>query len=121
MRYYRYATVTLSEDDSSDPKQIRFSDINRTTKSTTTIVDSSSGTHSLAAGDTFLLPMGQITLGKYLYLLSDAEFEISINGADALTMAPDVVNELWAEFTTLSVTAPSDGEGIRLTWAIGGD
>jgi hypothetical protein len=121
MRYYRSATVTLSEDNSSDPKEIRFSDVNRVTKDTTGISDSSSGTHSVSAGDTFTLPMGQITLGKYLFLLSDAEFTLSIDGATALTMAADVVSELWAEFTTINIGAPADGEGIRLTWAIGGD
>lgn len=119
MRFYRKATITLSEDDSTAPKEIRFNDVDRETINKLSILEGGSNTHVLEAGDSFTLPMGQISLGKYFYLYSTGAFTLSINGGSALSMAASVVSEMWADFTTLTVTNPTESS-IRITWAIGG-
>ena len=82
MRFYRKATILLSEDDSTSPKDIRFYDVERETLNRTALIEGGSGTNVIEPGDTFTLPMGQISLGKYCYLYSTGAFELVINGAD---------------------------------------
>jgi hypothetical protein len=123
MRFYRKATILLSEDDSTSPKDIRFYDVERETLNRTALIEGGSGTNVIEPGDTFTLPMGQISLGKYCYLYSTGAFELVINGADkTFNMAALVPNEMWMDFTTLTVTNnASSADDIRLTWVIGGN
>jgi len=123
MRFSRKATIMLSEDDSTSPKDIRFYDLDRETLDKTSIEEGGSATHAVDVGDTFTLPMGQISQGKYFYLYADGPFELNINGVTGaeLSMAGDVVNEMWCDFTTLSVeNVTGSADDIRLTWVIGG-
>lgn len=123
MRFYRKATIMLSEDDSTSPKDIRFYDVERETLNKTALIEGGSGTNVVAPGDTFTLPMGQISLGKYCYLYSTGVFELVINGGNrTFNMAALVPNEIWLDFTTLSVTNDANSaDDLRLTWVIGGN
>ena len=126
MRFYRQASIVISEDDSTTPRDKRF-EVNgeETTDNgaTASIKDAMSNTVTVPVSTVdFLLPLPQVTTGKYLYLRGNQPFGLKINGmVTDLTMAKDKVNELWCDHTAVKISNPSATNPLRLTWAIGGD
>lgn len=125
MRFYRQASIAISEDDSTTPRDLRFKvDGEETTDAgnSATLKDAMSHTVSIPAGAVdFLLPLPQVTTGKYLYLRSTAAFKLKLNSMTVdLDMLPNKVNELWCDFTAVKISN-AGAAALRLTWAIGGD
>jgi hypothetical protein len=125
MRFHRQASIVISEDDSTTPKDVRFkvdSEETTDTGATATLKDAMSHTVSVPAGAVdFLLPLPQVTTGKYLYLRANAAWKLKLNGMTAdLDMLANKINELWCDFTTVKISNPGLA-ALRLTWAIGGD
>jgi len=121
MRFYRKGSITLSEDDATTPKQIRFEDREHETAETTIIQEGGGHTQVIEKNVTdFNIPLGKVAQGKWFYFFCDQPFRIKINNGADLVMAADKVNEMWVDFTSLKVTNPSGTDDMRLTWAIGG-
>lgn len=125
MRFYRQASIVISEDDSTTPKDIRFKVDGEETTDTgnaATIKDAMSHTVSIpAAAVDFLLPLPQVATGKYLYLRGNVAFKLKLNAMTAdIDMLANKVNELWCDFTAVKISNPG-ATVLRLTWVIGGD
>lgn len=125
MRFYRKATIVISEDDTATPKEVRFKseDAETIEGATSTLVkDALSNTVTIPASATdFALPMPQVTTGKYLYLYGDRVFHSKINGGAARVHSLKKHNEEWIDFTSVTITNPDATNALRLTWAIAGD
>lgn len=124
MRFYRNCSITISEDDSSTPKDLRFKVEGEETTDTgtsATLKDATSGVVTIPATTVdFLLPLPQITTGKYLYLRGTTAFKLKLNAMSAdLDIGANKPCEIWCDFTTVKIT--SGVAALRLTWAIGGD
>jgi len=111
----------LSEDDTTDPKEIRFSDKDRETTEKTIIAEGGGQTQVIAALGSLSIPMGNVAAGKWFYLYGDKAHTLSINGGAAITMAVNKVTEAWMDFTSLEVTNSNTTDVMRLTWGIGGE
>jgi len=121
MRYYRRATITLSADDLSNPKEVRFQDKERETIDKVVIIDGGGRSETIAdATVDWEIPMGNIAQGKWFLLLSDQPFSLKINNGAALVVGTSKVCEMWADFTSLKISNASGSE-MRLTWAVGGE
>lgn len=122
MKFYRQASITISEDDSTSPKDLRFKvDGEETTDKTFVDALSTTVTIPISTVD-FSLPMPQVTTGKYYYLRGTLDFGLKLNAmTDDLVMAKNKVHEQWCDFTSIKISNPSATDALRLTWAIGGD
>jgi hypothetical protein len=109
----------LSEDDLSDPKEIRFADKGREVLEKDLIKEGGGQTQVILATASLVLPMGNVAAGKWFYLYGDNDFSLSIDGGPALSIPGGKPCEMWADFTSLSVTAGAND--LRLTWGIGGE
>lgn len=122
MRFYRKATIVISEDDSTTPKDIRYKIEDNEITDITLLKDVTSGSASLAASTVdFPLPMPQVTSGKYLLLKADKPFAAKINGSANFLFAANKPNELWCDFTQVQITNSDVAVALRLSWVIGGD
>jgi len=122
MRYYREGTVTLSEDDLTNPKEIRFRDADRETIEKVIIKEGGGQTQVVEKTTVdFEIPMGKVAAGKWFFLYSDKEFKLKIDDGTARTMAAGKVNEMWISYTSLKISNESTTDDMRLTWAIGGE
>lgn len=126
MRFYRQCSITISEDDNTTPRDIRFKvDGEETTDNgtTATIKDATGNTVTIPVSTVdFSLPLPQVAVGKYLYLRGDQPFGLKLNGMTAdLVVAKNKVTEIWCDFTAVKISNPSASAVLRLTWAIGGD
>lgn len=122
MRFHRKATIVLSEDDVTSPKQLRFSEDLETLDNAATAIlkDGGGQTIGIAASQTdFALPMPQITTGKYLYLYADKAFTLKLNGG-TYAMIAKKANELWCDYASAPLIS-TGADAIRLTFAIAGD
>ena len=121
MRYYRKGTIVLSEDDLSNPKEIRFQDRDRETTEKTIIKDGGGRSETVVAGTTdWEIPLGNVAQGKWFFLYSDKAFKLKIDNGSDLQVAAGKPCEMFIDFTSLKIT--NDGtEDMRLTWAIGGE
>lgn len=122
MRFYRKALIVLSKDESLYPKQIRFQDDREYTEQGTTSLIKEGGSNTVvypAASTDVDIPMGQVQLGKYFYLLSDRDFSLKINNGSAITVIGGRVCEMWCAFTSLKVSTGS--EAIELTYCVAGE
>jgi hypothetical protein len=114
MRIQEKLLVLLSEDLSSDPKQIRF-------KSETDSIDVSTLIKSRTIQE--ILPigvntisLGNITQGRYLYVRPKNACVITIDG-QSLTLRAAKVTTIWADFTLLTMTISSEPNDIVLVIA----
>jgi hypothetical protein len=122
MRYSREGTVILSEDDLTNPKEIRFKDADRETIEKDVIKEGGGQTQKIEKSTVdFELPMGKVAAGKWFFLYCDKEFTLKIDSGTARTMAAEKANEMWVGYTSLKISNPSATDDMRLTWAIGGE
>lgn len=103
-RYYEKTTITISEDTSSQPKQIRFADESEDT-------DILSLTKVRDLVDTYpvgsnALSLGQITTGKFVWIKPSADVTLVIEGQN-LKCKAGKASKLWTEFTTLAIDVPN--------------
>lgn len=122
MRLYFTSNLTFSEDDATSPNNIIYQDANRSITDTS-LPEGTSGFQSFAPSATDItIPMGNITVGKWLYLYADASIEVKIDGAAVgLTLAASRPHQLWVDFASLTVTNPSAVQSVNISWALGGD
>jgi hypothetical protein len=123
MRLYFTSSLTFSEDDSTTPNNIIYQDSNRSVTDTTNLPEGSSGYQSFAPSATDIaLPMGQVTAGKWFYIVSDADISIKVDGAAAgLTLAANKPTQMWVDFSGLTISNPSAVSSVNVSWAMGGD
>ena len=125
MKFTRKCQIVLSEDDTTSPKQLRFSEDLETIDSGSTglLKDGGGTTITIPINTTeFPLPMPQITTGKYLYLYADKAFSLKLggSGAPAMAMLSKKANELWFDYTSPPLITTTT-EAVRLTYCIAGD
>ena len=121
MRYSLTSSVVLSEDTSSTPSKKIYEDDSRTIVDTTTFTEGGSGftTYAPSAADV-AIPLGGIAAGKWLYLISDAAFSFKISAGAALVVPADRPIQMFVDFTSLSISNPSAGSSVSVSWAIAG-
>lgn len=118
MRYHKIQTLTVSEDDSTQPKKVRFEEREQETIEKTSFVECKTGDINLPTGTTFAIPLGAIGTAKWFYLYADVSFKIKLNGStNELVLAAKKPHELFVDFTQLEVVTT---DKTRLTYAIGG-
>lgn len=123
MRYSKDAKITLSVDDLTAPKQIRFQE-QQSIVDTTNISECKVNDEVIPKGSTdYSLPFGQIATAKWLYLVGDKPFTYKLNNSIALTAVPGLPIEMWTEITSVKITTPNgtDDTDVSLNWAIGGE
>jgi len=116
MRYYKNSETTLSEDDSSQPKEIRFTDCFTATE-TALLVDGGAETKSYPIG-AHSVDMAQVTEGRWLYIKADKELLFSLSGGPAITLIENKATEMWVKFTSLDITLT---DVTRVTIGIAGE
>jgi len=121
MRYSLTSSVVLSEDTSSTPSKKIYEDDSRTIVDTTTFTEGASGftTYAPSAADV-AVPLGGIVAGKWIYLIGDASFSFKVSGGAALTVPADRPCQLFVDFTALTISNPSAGSSVSVSWAIAG-
>jgi len=121
MRYSLTSSVVLSEDTSSTPTKKIYEDDSRTIVDTTTYTEGGSGftTYAPSAADV-AIPLGGIATGKWIYLIADAAFQFKINAGAALDVPADRPCQLFVDFTALTISNPSAGSSVSVSWAIAG-
>ena len=102
MRYYKKAQIVLSEDTSSEPKEIRFS-AERTLSELVQLKDVGGSTKTYSIG-THAIDLGQVAEGRWIYIESDKAITISINAGPAIELLPNLPSEMWVKYTSLSLT-----------------
>jgi len=120
MRYQRNSSLTVSEDDSNIPKQLRFSEIDQEVLDTTILKEAGGNSIDLPESTTdWEIPMGAIGSGKWFYLFSSVEITLKIDDGPARTLAAGKPNECWMEYTSLKISTTT--AATRLTYATGGE
>jgi hypothetical protein len=106
MRYAEQTQIIISEDNSSAPQNVRFSDA-------ITDVDTTSLAHLHDASDAYpvgttSVPMGQITLAKYLWIKPAASIQIILSGSTTpLTLIAGKATKIWGNYTSLQIVVPT--------------
>jgi hypothetical protein len=94
--------LTISDDSTSEPKSIRFSeefeDID-----TLLLKESITRQESFPIG-THAISLGNIALGKFLYIKPKKDLQVAINGGPAITFRAGKASRLWIAITSLSIT-----------------
>lgn len=116
MRYYKTQTLTVSEDDSTRPKKIRFEEKDQEIRET--FVECKTGDINLPASTTFEIPMGAIGTASWFYLFCNNDFQVKLDDNPAMALKANAPNELFVEFSKIEVVTGSAAS--RLTYAIGG-
>jgi len=116
LRYYKKSEVVLSEDNSSQPKEIRFQDCIEITD-TTSLVDGGGNVKSYPTG-TYAVDMSEVSEGRWLYLKGDQVFTFSLSGGPAIEAIPSKPIEMWVKYTSLSITTT---QSTRVTIGIAGE
>ena len=122
MRLYFTSSLTFSEDESNSPTNIIYQDASRAITDTTTFTQGASGyqTFATSASDV-AIPLGQITAGKWIYLVSDGDFTLKIDGAAvALALAGNRPHQLFVDFTSIEIGNPSNSTEINISYTLGG-
>jgi hypothetical protein len=122
MRYSKEAKITLSVDDLTSPKQIRFQEV-QSTVDTTLISEAKINDEVIPkASVDYELPFGKVATAKWLYMVGDNPFSYKLNNSVALTAVPGMPIEMWTEITSIKITTPgvADSPDVTINWAIGG-
>jgi hypothetical protein len=121
MRYSLTSSLVLSEDTGSTPSKKIYEDDNRTIVDTTSFTEAGSGltTYAPSASDV-AIPLGGIATGKWLYLIGSAAFSFKIDAGAALVVPADRPCQLFVDFTALTISNPSAGSSVSVSWAIAG-
>ena len=118
MRYSKTQTLTVSEDDSDQPKQIRFQELSQLTVDTKLLAETKTGDINLPAATTFDIPFGAIGKAQWFYIRSNKPFSIQIDSGPELKMKENKPNEMWVELQKLEVITTDIS---RITYAIAGE
>lgn len=122
MRYSEQTQITISEDLSTAPVNIRFAD-------STSDVDVANIAHLKDCTDSFPIgttpvSMGQITLGKFLWIKSSVSVGIALSGGAPFSLIANKASKLWVSFTSLAITVPNTTQNqvtpAQVTISIGG-
>ena len=116
MRYYKKSETVLSEDNATQPKDIRFQKCDEITDSAT-LIDGGGSTKTYPVA-THAIDMGNVTEGRWLYLIADKALTFSVSGGPAMTTIPNRPTEMWVKYTSLDITTT---EETRVTIAIAGE
>ena len=101
MRIATTLDVTLSNDISSTPKSIRFSEF-LSDIDITSLTESVTRDESWAAG-TYAINMSSISAGKFIYFKTDIAAKLTINGVDVNVLA-NKPSLIWCSFSSISLT-----------------
>lgn len=113
MRFYEKTKITISEDTTNEPKLIRLSEDIETT-------DVLLLKENVLRQETFpvgahSIPLGNIALGKFLYIKPKADLEFALNGSATLyKVRGGKASKLWVEFTSLNITISTDPQEVLL-------
>jgi hypothetical protein len=111
MRFYEKTKITISEDTTNEPKLIRLSEDIETTD-VTLLKESISRQETFPVG-THAISLGNIALGKFLYLKPKQDMEFSINGSTPVLKARGgKATKMWVEITSLSITISTDPQEV---------
>lgn len=117
MRYSKSQTLTVSEDDSSIPKMIRFQELQQSVVDTS-FKEMKTGDIDLPANVTFEIPMGAIGQAKWLYLYTSKNFKIKIDDGPEYDLEGSRPNEMWITFNKIEIKT---SDVTRVTYAIAGE
>lgn len=123
MRYAEQTQITISEDQSNAPQNIRFEDA-------VNDVDLTSLAHLHDCSDSFpagtaTIGLGQIAMAKFLWIKPASTIQIILSGsATAITLQAGKASKLWAAFNSLSVVVPNTTQNsvtpVAVTIVVGG-
>jgi len=117
MRYFQKNETVLSEDTSTDPKDIRFKVLEEIRDINVLIKDGGGDTKDYSIG-AHAIDLAQITEGRWFYIKANKDITVSINGGAALTLIEDKPTSSWMRFTSLSLTTTVV---TRITVAVAGE
>jgi hypothetical protein len=111
MRIYESNTITISEDNSTDPQQILFKDVSE-------VADILSLTECRNVSETFpvattAVSMGNITAGNFIWCKPTNACSLVIDG-QIIPIAAGKVTKMWCNFAALSVTVTTAVNKIQL-------
>lgn len=114
MRIQEKGIIILSDDSSSDPKQIRFRS-EQDAIDTALLIESKTLQESFPVGTTSI-SLGNISQGRFLYVKPEAACVATIDG-QTLSLRAGKASSIWADFTTLSITVTGTPNKIVLVVA----
>lgn len=100
MRLYNKTSLIISEDSSTDPKMIRFSEAFEDTD--VTLLPEVTVRQETFPVATHVISLGNIAQGRFLFIKPKAQIVASIGG-QTLTLRANKVFTAWVEFTSLSI------------------
>lgn len=115
MRYYEKSQITLSEDSTNPPKQIRlsesFDDVDVELLKDVIIRQETFpvGSHSIS--------LGNIAEGRYFLIKPKAQIQCSINGAPAYTLRANKVTKGWLIFNAITITVSTQPVEVLIVLA----
>jgi len=121
MRYSRTASITVSEDDNSNPKKIRFQEKEQEVLdvgSSGVLKEVKTGDINLPTTVTFEIPLGAIGTAQWFYLYADKSFKLKLNNGSEMVMKANRPHEMWMTFTKIEIVTT---DVTRITYAVGGE
>lgn len=116
MRIAQTNKITLSEDLSSSPKEVRFS-VDEDVIDTSLLVDGLAHTKTYPAG-TYTIDLQELGACYFLYLKGDQQFTFSFDaGVTDITQRASFPTSMWVNFSTLEITTT---QSTRITIVVAG-
>ena len=114
LRIYENNSVLISEDISTTPKQILFSNSAESTD-ITSLTEVRNISESFPIGTT-AVSMGNMALGNYLWCKPTADCQLDIDGA-VLDIKGGKETKIWGDFTAVSVIVVTAANKVQIILA----
>lgn len=112
MRIYEKISLKISEDASSDPKNIRFAEEVEDTN--TELLPEVVVRQEIFPVGSHNIPLGNIAEGRYLFIKPTAQITFKLNNGTDLTLRAGKVFRAWINFTQLDITVSSNPAQVVL-------
>lgn len=115
MRYYEKSQVTISEDTTSQPKQIRFSeafdDVDVELLKDVVVRQETFpvGSHSIS--------LGNIAEGRFFLVKPKSQIQFQLNGANAFTLRANKVMKGWLTFAQVDIIVSTEPAEVLIVLA----
>lgn len=116
MRLLEKSTLVVSEDTSSDPKNIRFSEVVDMTDDT--LLPESLVRQETYPVGTHVISLGNIAEARYLFIKPSANITIEVNGSP-ISLRANKTFRGWITFTSLSLIVA--GQPAQIVLFVGGN